>query len=113
MLLNLSATEIKRIIEHWVNTPANGYVGVNYGQNLWERLLRPLEDDDADIILQWIKEDIPLFKNLNSDQLSIVMQTVDIDKKYYFIKVGNVAVQLPTVEQINAKLGDSFDANAY
>lgn len=113
MALNLTAVQIKRILDHWVNTPPNGYIGVNYGRNLAERLLKAIDEDDADQIIQWIKEDIPLFKNLNSNQLSIYSENNGIDQKYYFIKVGEISIQLPTIYELNAISGDTYDANAY
>jgi len=48
MALNLTAVQIKRILDHWVNTPPNGYIGVNYCRNLAVRLLTALDEDDAD-----------------------------------------------------------------
>ena len=93
----LNVKDVERILNHWLATPPNGYIGVRYGRNFKEILLKPMNEDTADTILQWMREDIPLFKSLSSDQLSIVSQEIDIDKKQYFVQVaGRIRVPIPT-----------------
>lgn len=92
----LNYNDAERILKHWLNTPPNGYIGVRYARNLKQLMLKPMTDDNADMILQWLQEDIPLFKNLNSEQLSIVSKNVGFDKKEYFIRLGNsIVVPIP------------------
>ena len=50
------ADDIKRMIEHWLATPPNGYVGVSYGRNPKELLNRPMDDDTADTLLPQARE---------------------------------------------------------
>lgn len=107
----LTPAQIKTILEHWLNTPPNGYIGVNYGRNLSETLLKSLSIDSSDIILQWIKEDIPLFKYLTDDELKISYENVGIDKRNYFLQVGQVIVPLQKQTPTDPE-GDTFYANA-
>lgn len=97
MSLVLDPKAVKRILDHWFNTPPNGYIGVRYARNVRQILLKPMTEDSSDLLLQWMKEDIPLFRNLSSDQLSIVSRNISFDKKEYFVQVGNqIRVPFPT-----------------
>lgn len=90
------AEDIKRMIEHWLNTPPNGYVGVSYGRNLKELLHRPMDDDTADLFLSWMREDIPVLKNLTDSELQIVEQEVDFETKQFFIQIGEILIPIKT-----------------
>ena len=103
--------QIKNIIEHWLYNPPNGYIGVNYGRNLAEILLRPMTEETANQIINWMKEDIPLFAPLSSDQLSIQSESFDYDKKRFYIKIGQILIPLVSPNTNNLQ-GDTFNANA-
>ena len=40
------------MLNHWLQTPANGYFGSSYGADLNSLLLRPLSTATADIFIQ-------------------------------------------------------------
>jgi hypothetical protein len=42
-------------------------VGVSYGRNPKELLNRPMDDDTADTLLQWMREDMSIFKQLSDN----------------------------------------------
>ncbi|AWL27146.1 hypothetical protein DJ533_00230 (plasmid) [Acinetobacter defluvii] len=111
MNFNLEPLHVKAIIEHWLNTPPNGYIGVNYGRNLAEILLKPMSVDSADLILQWIKEDIPLLRGLSSEELMIMSEDVGFDKKLFYIQIGQVLIPLQN-KNVDEQMGDNYYANA-
>lgn len=86
--------DVKRMIEHWLNTPPNGYVGVTYGRNLTEFLFHPMDEDRADILLSWLKEDIPVLKNVSENNLMVVSENIGIDSKRFHIKIGEILVPI-------------------
>ncbi len=90
-----SSEIIKRIIEHWLATPPNGYLGYRYGRNLAELLFHPMNEDRADILLSWIKKDIPIFRNATDGELSVVSEAIGIDQKRYYIQFGEIQVLIP------------------
>lgn len=95
----LTGEEAQKILDHWFNTKPNAYVGYRYARNFRQLLLKPMTDDVADTLLQWLVEDIPLFKNLSSDQLRVVSKIIDFEKKAYYIMIGNhIVVPIPTFE---------------
>ncbi|WP_042053888.1 hypothetical protein [Acinetobacter baumannii] len=113
MSLRLTAEDIIKIVLHWFYTQPNGYIGVNHGRNWHEILLKPMTEDSADMILQWMREDIPLFKELSSSELKVVSRQISIDQKEFFISVGEIIIPMPSIaEQKTINQGDKFDANA-
>ncbi|MDH2636781.1 hypothetical protein QDS01_17880 [Acinetobacter nosocomialis] len=113
MSLRLTAEDIIKIVLHWFYTQPNGYIGVNYGRNWHEILLKPMTEDSADIILQWMREDIPLFKDLSTSELKIVSRPLGTDQKEFFISVGQIFIPMPSTAELKTfTKGDKFDANA-
>jgi hypothetical protein len=113
MSLKLTAEDIIKIVLHWFYTQPNGYVGVSYGRNWHEILLKPMTEDSADIILQWMREDIPLFKDLSQAELSVVSRPISLDQKEFFISVGELIIPMPSTADLKKfNQGDQFDANA-
>lgn len=101
-----------KIVNHWLNARPNGYIGVNYGRNWQEILLKPMTEDSADLILQWMREDIPLFRGLPADKLNLRSRAIDIDKKEFFIEIGTILIPLPSQADLRNPTGDTYDANA-
>ncbi|WP_111857841.1 hypothetical protein [Acinetobacter sp. CFCC 10889] len=111
MNYTLEPSHIKKMIEHWLNTPPNGYIGVDYGRNLFEILLKPMSVDSADLILKWIKEDIPLLRGLNDDELMVMNEDQGFDKKVFYIQIGQILIPLQN-RNTDEQTGDTFYANA-
>ncbi|RLL18992.1 hypothetical protein [Acinetobacter chengduensis] len=107
----LNETEIKEIIEHWLNTPANSIRGSGYGERTNRILFNEMSMDVADFILDKIKQDIPLFASLSSDELQVLSEDLGHDKKRIYISIGTVVVPISPEESNTNYTGDS--ANAY
>lgn len=90
------ADDIKRMIEHWLATPPNGYVGVTYGRNPKELLNRPMDDDTADMLLQWMREDMPILKQLSDNDLSVAHEEVNFETKQFYIQIGEILIPIKT-----------------
>ena len=97
--------DIKSMIEHWMATPPNGYIGVSYGRQLRELLYKPMTEDSANILLEWMREDMPILKQLGDSQLMVVEQSRGYDAKDFFIQLGEVLIPIPTKPEDNI-LGD-------
>ncbi|MGK7251029.1 hypothetical protein ACSNOU_18415 [Acinetobacter oleivorans] len=107
----LGVNEITEILEHWNATPANSYRGSAYGENHNRLLLQPMSMDLADQTLNKIKNDIPLFANLQNDAIQVLSEDLGNDKKEIYIAVGSVLIPLATTDKSNYS-GDTFYANA-
>ncbi|HCH7478733.1 TPA: hypothetical protein NM870_003361 [Acinetobacter baumannii] len=112
MSYQLTVENVIKIVNHWLSARPNGYIGVNYGRNWQEILLKPMTEDSADLILQWMREDIPLFRGLPTNTLNIKSRTIDIDKKEFFIEIGSILIPLPSQADLRNPTGDTYDANA-
>lgn len=98
------ADDIKRMIEHWLATPPNGYVGVSYGRNPKELLNSPMDDDTADTLLQWMREDMPILKQLSDNDLSVAHEEVNFETKQFYIQIGEILIPIKT-ETSNEVIG--------
>lgn len=99
------AEDIKRMIEHWLATPPNGYIGVNYGRELHELLFKPMTDESADKLLEWMKADMPILKQLGDSDLKVVSEDITFEKKRFFIQIGSILIPIKTQADENI-LGD-------
>lgn len=96
------AADIRRMIEHWLATPPNGYIGVNYGRNPRQLLQKPLTEDTSDLLLDWMKQDIPVLKQISDSELYIGVDEINFESKRYFIVIGTerIRIKTETVENV-------------
>lgn len=108
----LNEGEIREILEHWLNTPANSIRGSSYGERTNRILFTEMSVDAADFILDKLKEDVPLFASLSSDELKILEEDIGNDKKRFHLSVGNVVLPISSDESNSNYTGDTVNANA-
>ncbi|WP_019518750.1 hypothetical protein [Faucicola boevrei] len=101
----ITTDKIVAMIHHWLATPANGYFAQSYGNDIKKHLLVNLSAFTADEFIRKMKQDIPVLQQLNSDQLSIVSQTVDFESVKVFIKLGHILIDVGLSK--NSNLGDT------
>lgn len=94
----INANDVRRMIDHWLSTPPNGYFAQGYGADVKIMLLRELSSSNADALLEKLKQDIPLLKQLDDDQLRIETETVDFDRLNVYLMVGEIAIMLSEPE---------------
>lgn len=91
-----SAEELKQMIEHWLATRPNSYLGYGYGFNLHEMLLKPLTAIEADFILQELKNNVPPLQHLDSEQLAIYRISTERNQieRYAIVLYGKLSIEL-------------------
>lgn len=89
--------DIKRMIEHWIATPPNGYIGLSYARNPKELLFKPLDQDSSDTFLSWMREDIPILKQLSDNDLSIVEEVHSFESKTFHVSIGRILLPIQIV----------------
>lgn len=94
----INANDVRRMIDHWLSTPPNGYFAQGYGADVKIMLLRELSSSNADALLEKLKQDIPLLKQLDDDQLRIETETVAFDRLNVYLMVGEIAIMLSEPE---------------
>ena len=107
----INANDVRRMIDHWLSTPPNGYFAQSYGADVKIMLLRELSSSNADALLEKLKQDIPLLKQLDDDQLRIETETVDFDRLNVYLMVGEIAIML-SEPQTQTTDQDFYDVRA-
>lgn len=107
----IDSNDVRRMIEHWIATPPNGYFSQGYGADVKSMLLRELTSSNADALLEKLRQDIPLLASLNDSQLSVQTETVDFDRVNVYIMIGGIAILLnePDTQTLDQ---DFYDARA-
>lgn len=82
------------MVEHWLDTPPNGYFAQSYGADVRIMLLRDLSSQNADNLLKQLRRDIPILNQLDDSQLSISTNTAGCDQLYVYLLIGGIVIEL-------------------
>lgn len=98
MTAAVNSLEIMEMINHWIGTPVNGYLGSDYGCDLNSLLQLPISkvNQVADSLLDKLKKDVPILKALPAGSVNIFGQKVPetFDKYEIFITVYDNKISL-------------------
>ena len=84
----ITGAEISGMLEHWLNTPTNGYLGSEYGQDIRSLLQRPSADGAAGEFLAKMAEDIPVLTALPSDSVQMYGLPSGVDRLDIVLEVA-------------------------
>lgn len=90
----IDAATIKAMVEHWLETPPNGYFASSYGADVRSMLLRDLSMDNADALLKKLRTDLPLLEPFSDSQLRIMTDTAGHDALYVYLLIGAIQITL-------------------
>lgn len=76
-------------IRHWLNTPANGYLGSDYGIDLKQYLHKPVSRFEADAIIEKMRADIPALALVADGLINIFSEYDDADGVRIWIQVSD------------------------
>lgn len=107
----ITASHVVDMLNHWLQTPPNGYFGSSYGCDLNSLLLNPLSTPVADSFVAKLKQDIPLFAELD---ISVLSEDVGFERKNIFLSIGtDYLINLNSIEQRPLANGEETqDANS-
>ena len=100
------------MLNHWLQTPVNGYFGSSYGADLASLLLRPLSRPLGDQFIAKLKQDIPILNELSSDQLELYSSNEGFERKIIYLRIADVKINLNQVAAQMQAGGETVDANA-
>ena len=83
------------MVEHWLRTPVNGYLGSGYGQDLKAILQRPMADAKADEQVDKLRGDVPIIGALPAGSVNLYAADVGIDQKSLLVEIGGQVFQVP------------------
>lgn len=94
----ISKKDIIDMIQHWLATPPNGYLGDGYGADLKSLLQSPMTYGIADALLAKMRIDIPLVAALPSSALNVYAVDEGPDKRIIYIDVAGETIPLGSTQ---------------
>jgi hypothetical protein len=83
----ITAHDVYEMVEHWLGTPPNGYLGAGYGSDIKALLQTALNSGLMDDFIAKMLFDIPLLKSLPKGSISIGYIDVPPDQKRLAIRI--------------------------
>lgn len=84
----ITGTEISEMVDHWLHTPVNGYLGSDYGQDAKSLLQRPHMEGAANGFLRKLREDVPVLDALSADAVALYGQPSGVDRLDIVLEVS-------------------------
>ena len=84
----ITGTEISEMVDHWLHTPVNGYLGSDYGQDAKSLLQRPHMEGAANGFLRKLREDVPVLDALPADAVALYGQPSGVDRLDIVLEVS-------------------------
>lgn len=86
-MAQINGQDIQKMVRHWLDTPINGYLGSDYGQDTKSLLQKPFASGVADSYLSKLKDDVAVLKVIKNsanlyasqrkaDKLDIVIEVL-------------------------------------
>lgn len=89
----INGEEVSGMIEHWLTTPPNGYLGSSYGSDPKSLLQRPNTDGLGDQFIDKMIVDVPVLSGLPQGAVNVSLKEDDKDSKTLLIDVaGNLVI---------------------
>lgn len=67
----LDGHDVAAMVEHWTESPMNGYLGSDYGQTFKSYLQQPQMAVSANSFIQKMQADVPVLQVLPADAVSM------------------------------------------
>jgi len=88
----ISSEDIVRMVQHWLSTPPNGYLGSPYGCDPYSLLQKPQSSSLADEFVDKMMTDLPILRQLPRGTVNVFFQNVGKDSKRLLIQVGETMI---------------------
>lgn len=111
--MTITRSDVLPMIEDWLYTPVNGFFGSSYGADLPSLLLRNQSDLAADVFIEKMKTDLPILRQLDSNQLALFAENEGFERKRIYLQIFDISIDLNQVgEQLQATSGGTFNVTA-
>ncbi len=91
----ITGSDIQQMVDHWLNTPTNGYLGSGYGQDTKSLLQRPQSDGAPDAFLNKLRADVPVLQALPVGAVNLYRVSTAPDRLDLVIEVAGRAITVP------------------
>lgn len=98
-MIEVTVKELEGMIEHWLSTPVDGYLGSSYGQDIKALLQLPHSDTAADRFVRKLVKDIPLLSAMSPEQISVYSIPSGVDRLDLVLEVAGTTYNLGNRER--------------
>ncbi len=91
----ITGSDIQQMVDHWLRTPTNGYLGSGYGQDAKSLLQRPQSDGAPDAFLNKLRTDVPVLQALPVGAVNLYRVSTAPDRLDLVIEVAGRAITVP------------------
>lgn len=71
MKKTLNGRDVAAMTDHWLNTPLNGYLGSDYGQDIKSTLQQPQSSAVANNLIQKLQQDVPIIAAMPDESVGV------------------------------------------
>lgn len=90
----LTGQDVQNMVGHWLNTPVNGYLGSDYGQDFKRILQRPPSAGDADAQIAKLQSDVPVIGVLPKGSTNLYAVHSGVDRTDVVLEVSGATFTL-------------------
>lgn len=83
----LNGQDVAAMTDHWVDTPAHGYLGSSYGQNFKSFLQQPQTVVAANSFIQKLRTDVEILQVLSPEAVSLNAASSGVDRTVVILSV--------------------------
>jgi len=97
----ITGKDIQAMVTHWLQTPAEGYLGSSYGQSAKNLLQNPQNSGNAESFIKKLKSDIPLLASLPDSSISLYGVNNSVDKLDIILQIANIEFDVSRLLNVN------------
>jgi hypothetical protein len=93
-MANITGIDIQDMVSHWLHTPANGYLGSDYGSDASALKQNPFSAGLADELLEKLKREVPALSLLPQNTVNLYGVEAPPDKLHLFVEVAGTSLSI-------------------
>lgn len=70
-MTKITGKDVSGMVQHWLETPTNGYLGSRYGQDTKSLLQLPQADQSADEYIAKLKSDVEVLQTIPANSINL------------------------------------------
>ncbi len=86
-MAKMSPEDLRGMVQHWLKTPPNGYLGSSYGSDPKSLLQQPLSAGLGDAFIDKMREDIQVLQQMEPDATNVFFNSISKEEKQLLIQV--------------------------
>lgn len=90
----INEQDVLQMVNHWLHTPVNSYLGSDYGFDKHQLLFQPLDMHNADLMIAKLRKDVPVLNILPQDTINLFALPIGPDKLQIFLQIGDLSIQI-------------------